>query len=910
MSFFRYALLDIVRGRRRTFSAILGIVLAITFLAGTYIAIDSSTRATLEGMLAGVNGDFTVGANRGSASDLQQILQVYPGVVDSAVFYRGYVGDLGTGGEITRVGAETTFVDPEKLPRIWRDAEVVGSLELPRGTVALTQSLASFLDIGIGENVTLVNFAWDPVDEEPVTYQLNLTVEALVTMSRPSEAAPFGPVFWYDEWVVLMHIRDVEWIGEQLSLSPGYARLAAEVWVDRGRFINPYDIESSRRELARFERGLEQALVSFNASVSDNVSFALSLYETQITSQRVIYLILSAPVLLLGLYLGAVGVDLGHAERRRELAVLKTRGAGGGQVLGLLLLGAVLSGILATAIGLVAGIGLSRLLLTVVNPFALEVAPAYDVIVLSVGTVITVAAFSVVFMLLASYRSAKRTAKLPVAETLRYYAPGETKIDYRPTIDIVLVSLGIIALAGTWFVRFNPGNFVSFLVGIIFTVLLPLAPVFLIVGATRLLTRSTGRIYGWAARLWKPIAGGLHSIINKNLARNPRRSSNVAVIIALGLAFGLFIFAFLGSTVANQQRTIRASIGADINVRTAPLDDASFLQNLSSVPQVSGISVVRVVYAEVYGRGVQTYGVDPDTLFAVTQPESWYFDGMSAEAAADAIRGEDQVLTSKAMADSLFLEVGDRIPITQEYYNETAGRPEDVTVNVTVAGIVRALPGTVEYTYTVPSALYASHETLAPFIEREDGFFGEGQILVDLQPGADWREAKGVIVAMGVSYVQVYEEELLRATSDPFYRSVLGFISMEVAFIVAILTAGLGLILFAATLERDVEFAAIRARGASGWQASGLITGEASSIMIVGLVIGTVVGLVVAYFIFQVFIISFGPQEPLVPFLFALPLEGVLLVVITPIAMLLTALLIAWRVARMNVARVLKLRGG
>jgi hypothetical protein len=40
---------------------------------------------------------------------------------------------------------------------------------------------------------------------------------------------------------------------------------------------------------------------------------------------------------------------------------------------------------------------------------------------------------------------------------------------------------------------------------------------------------------------------------------------------------------------------------------------------------------------------------------------------------------------------------------------------------------------------------------------------------------------------------------------------------LEMAFMVVILTAGIGLILYAASLEREVELASIRARGASGW---------------------------------------------------------------------------------------------
>lgn len=917
MSFFRYAFFDTIRGRRRTFSAILGIVLAITFLSGTFIAIDSSARAALEGLLAGVGGDYTVYAQRGNSSALQQALQEHLGVVNATTYYRAYVGGLGKGElrdgypEIL-TGAQLLFVDPTNLPQAWRDAEVAGSLELRRGTIGITRSLAAVLDVGIGENVTVWSFEWDPEAGEEVFHGLNLTVAAIVAGTTTPTYYLGGYYYGYDAGIVFMHIRDLEWYGEQQqgSFYPESADLVGEVWIDRSQFIDPYDIEGSRRELTRFQRELERDLYSFDVGVSDNLSGALSIYEAQITSQRVIYLLLSLPVLLLGLYLGAVGVDLGHAERRRELAVLKTRGAGKGQVLGILLLGASLGGVLAAVVGLVAGIGLSRLLLTVVNPYALEVAPSYDVVVLSIGTVIVVATFSVLFMILASFHSARRTAGLPVAETLRYYSPGETKIEYRPTVDIILVSIGVVALVGTWYVRFNPGTFITFFVGIIFIVMLPLAPVFLIVGGTRLLTRSSGRIYGWAARLWKPVAGGLYSIISKNLARNPRRSSNVAVIIALGLAFGIFVFAFLGTTVANQQRTIRANLGADIRIGFAPMEDASFLQNLSASPGVAGVTTVDTRYIEVYSQGVQAYAVEPDTLFAVTQPESWYFDGLNTEAAAAILGEEGQVLASKELANSLFLEVGDRIPLSWDFYNETTGY-ELVAFNVTVGGIVRALPGTVEYTYTIPRALYASQETLGPFFGVDErGFEGDYRILVDLEPGADWQEAKAAIVAMGVGDVQVYEEELVRQLSDPFYRSVLGFISMEVAFIVAILTAGLGLILFAATLERDVEFAAIRARGASGWQAAGLLTGEASSIMIIGLAIGTTMGLLVAYFLLQVFVVSFGVQEALIPFLFELPPEGSLLVAITPVAMILTTLAIAGRVARLNIARVLKLRGG
>src|SRR5881397_1512651 len=100
-------------------------------------------------------------------------------------------------------------------------------------------------------------------------------------------------------------------------------------------------------------------------------------------------------------------------------------------------------------------------------------------------------------------------------------------------------------------------------------------------------------------------------------------------------------------------------------------------------------------------------------------------------------------------------------------------------------------------------------------------------------------------------------------------------ITTMMAFMVVILTAGLGVILYAATLERDVELAAIRARGASGWQTAGLLIGEASPIMLIGPVVGAGIGVLTAYL--STSLISAGPGtagESLVPLHFTIPVEA------------------------------------
>src|SRR3989449_896065 len=695
-----------------------------------------------------------------------------------------------------------------------------GSLSLPRGTAALSEDLARQANVTQGGTATFAYRSYNITGNETIT-RLNVTVGGLF---RPpsSFGSPIGGPFSVSG-TALVGIEDVSWYEQQLGVLYGGNSPAEEFRLVGDGLPAPSDLAASQRTLARLDRQIDGVLVPFQGRVTiDYVGTAIANFATVITVQRIIYLALSTPVLLLGVYLGAIGVDLGHAERRRELAVLKTRGATPRQLVGLLLVEAALGGAIAAIVGLFAGVGLSRLLLTFVSPFSTPTAPRYEVIVLT------------------------------------------------PSI-------------------------------------------FLIVGTTRLLTRSTGRVYEWTARVCKPFAKNLYYVISRNLRRNPRRSANVAVIIALGIAFGMFILVTFSSQLAYQERQARATIGADISVDSPPLD-SGFSANLTALPEVAGATRVLSVGASPPYYYASVYALDPATFFAVTNPEPWYFREIGPDAARQILATPGQVLVTETYLQNAFLAVGDGIPLQASVFN--GNDYTTVTVNTTIGGTVRGLPGTAYYGFGLPNAIYGSAETFGPLLGSDNT--GSPQIprseeryLVALRAGADWRTAKADITALGASSVSVAAEQIEQLRSNPVFRAFFGFIELEMAFMVVILTAGLGVILYAATLERDVELAAIRARGASGWQTAGLLIGEASSIMLIGLIVGTGIGVLTAYL--STTLISAGPgtagEGPL-PRLFTLSIQGLLLLFPAPAAMLLTSFAVTIRVARMDIARVLKLRGG
>jgi putative ABC transport system permease protein len=906
----------------------LGVLLAVTFVAGTFIAIDSSARATLDATLAGIQGDFRYTFNafdrNVSYTELEAALREVGGVVGVSAFanlpfqyIENTTGKVGSG----RHEYVTAYaIDPAHPPQLMKDMTVTGSLDQPR-TIGLARDLAEFLGVHIGDPVRALapynaTFSWTA----------NMTVGALLDRPRDPSYSCYAPPGFpcYGIRVVVMHLRDERWLLTQLHANRPGSFLAGEIWIDRPRFVNPYDLEATGRNLLILERRLNAVLQPYGYA-SDNISPQLQSFQTQLGIQRVQYLLLSMPVLLLGIYLGVVGVDLSHAERRRELAVLKTRGARPRQVMGFLLLEAVVGGFLATAIGLVLGVGLSRMLLGIVNPYYANPIP-YDAFILSTNTILTVGILSVILMASVTYRSAKRTAGLPIVETLRYYAPGETKTQYSPNVDIALISIGVLDYILVFWRRNAPNDLWTFLLSFALFLLLPVVPLLLIVGITRIATRSTGKVYDWFSRAARPFTKDLYYIIRRNLMRNPRRSANVAIIIALGLAFGVFSLTILATNQAHLEREIRMGVGADIAVFQTGFSNArppSILSNLSAVPGVLGVTPVTSLSLTAQYGYPTVYGLDPSAYFAVAQPEDWYFLSGNRANGLAVLGQKGQVLVSKSYADQQALLIGDRIALSATI-NSNGSILGVIRDNVTIGGIVSRLPG-MSYSgyyggpprigpFDSSNAIWGSVGTLSAFLgpNRSRNFGTVDRYLADLGPGVDWRSAKAAILRVpSVSRAEVTQETVEAQTQNPFARAFSGFLSMEIAFIVIILTAGVGLILYAASLERDVEFAAIIARGSSGWQTAKLLVGEAFVIMLVGLTVGVGVGTGTAFLATQW--LATGPTGALispVPYFFVFPWEAVLLVVLGPASILLSAILVSVRTAHLNIPKVLKLRGG
>src|SRR2546428_12428401 len=113
----RYAAINVIRSRRRTLTAMMGVLLAVTFVSGTVFAIDSSTRATPGAFLANLPSDINLGM-RASANgtQLRQAVEGIPGVLRVAVTRFTGIGKIESGSASNPVDAQVIGVEANRLP--------------------------------------------------------------------------------------------------------------------------------------------------------------------------------------------------------------------------------------------------------------------------------------------------------------------------------------------------------------------------------------------------------------------------------------------------------------------------------------------------------------------------------------------------------------------------------------------------------------------------------------------------------------------------------------------------------------------------------------------------------------------------------------------------------------------------
>ena len=396
-------------------------------------------------------------------------------------------------------------------------------------------------------------------------------------------------------------------------------------------------------------------LVGSELEVQDSKASAKDNAENINDGMKTIRLVLlgfGGIALLVGAFVIFNTLSITVAQRTREFATLRTLGASRKQVKRSVVLEGLVIGLVASAAGLVAGIGIAKGMIALMSALGVDLPEASTVIATRTVTVSMIVGTSVT--VLASVLPARRATRVPPIAAVREGStlpPGRfAAYSAKSGLAVLLASLAALAT----------GMFAG-VAGVLMALLLVLGVLGLFMGIALLapsLVKPLARVVGWPARSAGGVAGDL---AGANAVRNPGRTASTAAALMIGLTLVTVVAALGAGITAGTKAAISDQIHADYVVDGN--EDLPFRADegakLASTPGVKAASHVRADEALVQGKENTITGVDPATI-----ARFYTFKWTSGSERALGQLGTDGALVTKSYAKGEHLKVGSSVSVT------------------------------------------------------------------------------------------------------------------------------------------------------------------------------------------------------------------------------------------------------
>jgi putative ABC transport system permease protein len=488
-------------------------------------------------------------------------------------------------------------------------------------------------------------------------------------------------------------------------------------------------------------------------------------------------------------------------QRTRELALLRTLGAGRRQVFRSVLAEAAVVGTVAALAGAGLGIALSKGLVVLLSGFGLSL-PVTGLVV-PPGQLALAAGTGLAMTLIAAVAPAYRATRVAPVQALRDAVPSPAVFSPRrlaaglavTAAGVALVLAGLFTEAGLAVT--GAGATASF-IGI--TVLGPLAarPLASVIGFP--LTRLPGRT-GVLAR--------------GNTMRNPKRTSATAAALMIGLALIVAASVIVESsrTMLDREITVASKTSFYVQATSADIGLTPQLAGvLASQPGVRAVTEVRATDATIAGAAHKNVdGVDPAAVGSFTD--------LGLQAGTVAALNSGALLVSQAAASGHGWRVGDEVRIQFGSFGISTLRIGGVFANVGPLS-----------DYLVSNATFTSDT-------------GRRLDSVDLVRAAP--AARGPIERALAGYpgAQLMDEAAFTKSRGAILANLLNLITAMLVLAIIIALLGIVNALALSVLERTRELGLLRAIGMRRAQVAQMVAAESVIIAVIGAVTGSALGL-------------------------------------------------------------------
>lgn len=545
---------------------------------------------------------------------------------------------------------------------------------------------------------------------------------------------------------------------------------------------------------------------------------AASVAEEQAESLKSLLVFFNTALLVfagISLFVGAFIIfntfSITVAQRTREFALLRALGASGGQVTGAVLLEALLVGIFASAVGILAGFGIALALRGILEAFGIEL-PSSGLVFLP-RTAIVAGGVGIVVTLVAAIGPARRASSISPMAALRESTPKVGGFSMgRAAVGLLMVLTGGgLLMAGLLSDIQDPVRLVG--AGAV-VILLGVATL------TPLIAGPLARLIGEPVARMRNLPGKL---ARKNAARNPRRTAATAAALMIGLALVGFVSIMAASLKASTEKVLEESFKADYMVSSssfgAPAISPQVAEELYDLEEVEVVAPIRVgQFRRDDGRTFIVAATDPDAVREVV-------DIQVVEGDLDQL-DEGGLFLYRQAAEDLGVDVGDSF--TMEFPS--------------IGEVPLEVVGTFENKSVVGTDYLIS---LGTFDANSPDRF-DAQLLVNLKPGVSAMDAENALESIEERFpnIQIDDQAQAKERSSGQVDQLLGIVSALLGLALIIALLGITNTLALSVFERNRELGLLRAVGMARKQVRSMIRWESVIIAIIGAVLGLLVGII------------------------------------------------------------------